>query len=377
MKSSEKKLLVVEIITLVILILDIFVTNILNDYLLALFLLLIFGIIVFLTGYTRNRHLYTKDILLNIFIYCFLYYIIIYLSGIFIGFLKTSYNLSLIGIIKNIMPIIINIIACELLRYMFISKCGKNKFLLIFTCLLCTFIDVKLIAYAYDLSTLAGIIKIGYMSFLPLFSKNILMTYLCYKFGYVPNCIYRFFMEIPIYILPIVPNINEYFDTIIDLLFPAIILYLTYREFKNEKKQIKSRTSNRLQNMLSVIVIIFILLVVSLTSGIFKYYSLAIGSNSMANSINKGDVVIVEKLSLEEVKSLDVGDVLVYKHNDVVIVHRIVRITHINNNYYFNTKGDNNNNEDSWTIEQSSVIGRAKIRIPYVGIPTVWLNEKV
>ena len=39
----------------------------------------------------------------------------------------------------------------------------------------------------------------------------------------------------------------------------------------------------------------------------------------------------------------------------------------INDNYYFRTKGDNNNTEDAWTIDQVSVIGKAVTMIPYAG----------
>ena len=116
---------------------------------------------------------------------------------------------------------------------------------------------------------------------------------------------------------------------------------------------------------------------ISLTSGIFKFYALAIGSESMEPRINKGDVVIVEKLNESEIKKLKEGEVLVYKHNDMVIIHRIVRVKEYNGAVYFNTKGDNNNEEDSWTIDEALVIGRATLKIPYLGVPTVWLNEKV
>ena len=116
---------------------------------------------------------------------------------------------------------------------------------------------------------------------------------------------------------------------------------------------------------------------ISLTSGMFKYYALAIGSESMEPKINKGDVVVVEKLNEKEIKKLKEGEVLVYKHNDMVIVHRIVRVKEYNGAIYFNTKGDNNGEEDSWTIDEQLVIGRAIFKIPYLGVPTVWLNEKV
>lgn len=263
----------------------------------------------------------------------------------------------------------------EFLRYVLISKCSKSRILIVITCILCTFIDVKFISYAYDLSTLIGVIKMGYMSFIPLLAKNIFLTYLCYRFGYVPNYIYCLFMGIPTYMIPIVPDLGDYFTTVIDFLFPMMLLYLVYREFNKKKKEIKR--NDKTQRLGIVIVGVFISTIIILTSGVFKYYVLAIGSDSMAKAINKGDVVLVEKVKPSDMYSLKSGEVLVYKHNDVTIVHRIVKAFSENGNYYFITKGDNNNSNDNFTISQDMVVGRAIFRIPYVGTPTVWLNEKV
>ncbi len=377
MKSSEKKLALIQIITIIILLLDIFVINKLTDYTMIIFQGLILIIIILLLGHEKKRALYEKDIILNILIYCFLYYIIIYLLGIIIGFLRSRYSLTPIGIIRNVFPIILNIIISESLRYEILSKSRNNKVLLIITCLLFTTIDTKLISYAYDLTTSMGLIKLCYMSILPILSKNIFLTYLCYKFGYIPNIIYRIIMEIPTYLLPIIPNINDYFKTIIDLLLPAFILWRTYKEFSKTSQTKNIRKSYLLSRITTLILLIILVITISLTSGIFKYYALAIGSNSMHPKINKGDVVIVEKVDQKHINTLKIGEVLVYKYNDMVIVHRIIKIQEVDGNYYFRTKGDNNDTEDGWTINQVSVVGRAVGKIPYIGIPTVWLSEEV
>lgn len=377
MKSSERKLALIQIITIIILLLDIFVINKLTDYIMIAFLGIVLGIIVLTLGHEKKRALYEKDIILNILIYCFLYYIVIYLLGIIIGFLRSRYNLTPIGIIRNVFPIILTIIISEFLRYEILSKSRNNKVLLIIACLLFVTIDTKLISYAYDLTTNLGLIKLCYMSVLPILSKNIFLTYLCYKFGYIPTIIYRIIMEIPTYLLPIIPNINDYFKTIIDLLLPAFILWRTYKEFSKNKQTKNIRQSHLVSRITTLVLLTILIVTISLTSGVFKYYALAIGSNSMHPKINKGDVVIVEKIDQEHVNTLKIGEVLVYKYNDMVIVHRIIKIQEIDGKYYFRTKGDNNDTEDGWTISQVSVVGRAIGRVPYIGIPTVWLSEEV
>lgn len=377
MKTSEKRLALIQVATIIILLLDIFVTKKLEEYGIVIFLGLVLAITILSLGHEKKRNLYEKDNILSILIYCFIYYIIIYLSGIIIGFLRTRYSLTPIGILRNTVPIILTIVISEFLRYEMLSKTPKNKVLIVLTCLLFVTIDTKLVAYAYDLNTNLGIIKLCYMSVLPILSKNFLLTYLCYKFGYVPCIIYRLIMELPVYIIPIVPNINEYFKTIIELLLPAYILWRTYKEFGSKKGKSDIRRSFIVQRVTTVILLIFLTITIALTSGVFKYYALAIGSDSMNPKIKKGDVVIVEKIPQDNIGSLKVGEVLVYKYNDIVVVHRIIKMEKINDNYYFRTKGDNNNTEDAWTIDQVSVIGKAVTMIPYAGIPTVWLSEEV
>ncbi len=377
MKSSEKKVAVIEIVALIIFLLDIFVTNRLGSISLSILLGFIFLISIFILGYEKSRQLFTKDVLMTIIIYCLFYYIITYISGLWLGFLRSGYNLKIIGILKNTFPIILVIFASEFLRYELIQKSKDKRFLIVLTCLLMTVVDLVMVSYMYDLHTTSGLIKMFYASFLPLLSKNILLSYMTLKFGYKPSIIYRLFMEIPTFILPILPDIDLYIQTVLNLLFPAIIMYKLYREFKKKNKKEGIRSKNASEKTVSISLMIILVIMVSLTSGLFKYYVLAIGSESMEPKINKGDVVIVEKLNSEEKRTLKVGEVLVYKHNDMVIVHRIVNIKEYKDKLYFNTKGDNNSEEDSWTISEEQVIGRAPLKIPYLGVPTVWLNEKV
>ena len=111
------------------------------------------------------------------------------------------------------------------------------------------------------------------------------------------------------------------------------------------------------------------------TSGYFHYYAIAVASGSMEPKIHKGDIVIVEKID-KNYSSIKEGQVLVYKYNNVVIVHRIVKIVENNGKYYFYTKGDANASADNYEIPEQNVIGITNVYIPYVGLPTVWLNEK-
>lgn len=96
----------------------------------------------------------------------------------------------------------------------------------------------------------------------------------------------------------------------------------------------------------------------------------------MSPNINKGDIVIFEKVEDDEaIQSLKENQVLVFKHSGVIVVHRIVDIKKVKGEYYFYTKGDANNNEDSYAITKDMIVGVVDVRIPLIGLPTVWLNE--
>ena len=73
-------------------------------------------------------------------------------------------------------------------------------------------------------------------------------------------------------------------------------------------------------------------------------------------------------------KLIKKGDILVYNHENKIIVHRVIKKIN-GENISFKTKGDYNNAKDSWIVKQDDVIGIVKFRIRWVGMPTVALNE--
>lgn len=103
----------------------------------------------------------------------------------------------------------------------------------------------------------------------------------------------------------------------------------------------------------------------------FKYGALVIGSGSMNGTINKGDVIIYETLN----EKVEVGDIIVFFNEDVRVIHRVVRKKDSGSGMKYYTKGDANSNEDEGYREESDIIGKVRIRLPYIGQPTVMINE--
>ncbi len=89
------------------------------------------------------------------------------------------------------------------------------------------------------------------------------------------------------------------------------------------------------------------------------------------NGFNKGDIMV---LVGKKPENIAVGDILVYKAGMAdPIIHRVVAKKNDSGVYVFQTKGDHNLAQiksywlDETNVLQGAVVGKAAIRIPYLG----------
>lgn len=376
MKKGFNKILILEIILLIFLLFNSFVFKIANMYVISGIMLPFLILMIVLNGFEKDNYRYKKDVLLNIIIFLLMYYFITYFLGLFSGFVKSSYSLSFINIIKNTFPVIVLILISELMRYVLFNKTKRNLPCLIIGCLLFVMVDVNTMVHIYDVKTALGITKMICLVVFPSITKNIFLTYLTMKVGYKNGIIYRLITELSTYLLPIFPDFGEYINVLLKTVLPIAIMarlnnmfnYYSVRKIKD------SRYNNRKLVLYSVITFA-LLTIVLLTSGLFTYQALTIGSGSMSPAIEKGDVIILKSMKNEETRKIKKGDVLVYNHDNKIIVHRVIKKSNNGETISFKTKGDYNNAKDSWTVKQEEVIGIVKFRIRWVGMPTVALNE--
>lgn len=374
MKKSYKNLLIFQSIIFFFLFINSFLFNFLSNYILIFFLLLSLSIFKFLFGFEKDNHRYTKDIIFDISIFLLIFFILYYLFGIFIGFSKMDNYYSFSGIFKFIIPISLFIIIKEYFRYNMLKKSEGNKLLIIVSFILFIFLDLTNILYYSDLSSAKELFLVVAVNFIPIVCNNILCNYLVYKVGYKPNILYLLVINLYLYLVPIVPACNQYLLSVINFLLPLGLLYRLKSSFSKVKDEVISRDYNKKGIIGIGISTIVIIILVYFTCGYFHYYAIAIGSNSMKNAISKGDVVVIEKLD-KKYSLLKEGDILVYKYNGVVVVHRLDEIIKQDGEYYFYTKGDANSKRDNYVIYEKMVIGTVKLKIPFIGYPTVWFSE--
>lgn len=376
MKKGFNKILILEIILLIFLLFNSFVFKIANMYVISGIMLPFLILMIVLNGFEKDNYRYKKDVLLNIIIFLLMYYFITYFLGLFSGFVKSSYSLSFINIIKNTFPVIVLILISELMRYVLFNKTKRNLPCLIIGCLLFVMVDVNTMVHIYDVKTALGITKMICLVVFPSITKNIFLTYLTMKVGYKNGIIYRLITELSTYLLPIFPDFGEYINVLLKTVLPIAIMARLNNMFNYYSvRKIKDSRYNSRKLVLYSFITFALLTIVLLTSGLFTYQALTIGSGSMSPTIEKGDVIILKSMKNEEARKIKKGDVLVYNHDNKIIVHRVIKKSNNGETISFKTKGDYNNAKDSWTVKQEDVIGIVKFRIRWVGMPTVALNE--
>ena len=210
MKRSQKIIIGLLSFMFLVLLINSFITKIFSRYSICAFIFIVLIISYLLLGMEKEKSRYNKDIILSLLIYIAIYYITTYLFGLFIGFNKNVYSSNIILILKNIVPIIILIPLSELLRYIINSKIKDNYILLGLSIFVFTLIDTTITIQASSFKNFYDTLKVIGLFIIPSLSKNYLLTYLTIKVSYKPNLVYRYLMELPRYILPIITIFGFY-----------------------------------------------------------------------------------------------------------------------------------------------------------------------
>ena len=253
-------------------------------------------------------------------------------------------------------------------------KSEGNKILMILSCILFIFLDVTNPIFYNGFSSKYDTFIFFALTLLPAISTNIVCSYLTFKVGYKPNILYLLVMNLYQYLLPLVPNPNEYIASIVRFLLPILLGYKLSGFFNLTSDQEIDRNYNKTSAWSLIVPTILVAVLVYFTSGYFHYYAVAIASGSMEKAISKGDIVVIEKID-KQYDKLEKGQVIAYTYHGVLVVHRIVNIIEDKGEYYVYTKGDANAKEDNYVVEQDTIMGTVEFVIPYLGLPTVWLNE--
>ena len=331
------------------------------------FVLLI--IILIHNGFPKDSNYLKKIEIKYAIIYCFLYILVAYGLGIFIGFSRSIYSHTIKNLFNNIFPVLVMVISREIIRYIICKKSNNKITSLAFITLIFILYDSIVSVAYYNISDAEQLFIFICLELCGIIARNCLFTYITYNISLIPTLILSITMEIIWYIVPIMPNLGNYINSVLGILMPYYLYLKTNKIIKyGEKQNIqKNRNIFFILPILTIIIVIFVLV-----SGIGKYHMIAIASDSMNPTYYRGDAIIYIK---EKAQNINKGDILVFKSDGKIITHRVVNITKIGNKYYFQTKGDNNESIDAGLTSDTNVYGKVKYIVKYIGYPTVELQE--
>ncbi len=350
--------------------------NIMINIINPLFYIITFIILLFLSNSDNKQRVKAKTNKYQLLFIIVITYLIIYVfAGLFLGYVKSIYSHSLLGIIKNIWNYIIPIVFIELIRNIVIRNSGNNKLIFILISLLFTLIDIDLFNII-NITNKTEIFKLTFSTIIPTVVENFTLTYITMTSGYIANLIYLLPQELTNIILPIFPDLDWYFSSLFGILLPTIC-FIVIKYLDDRIEAIKPKSRLKKEKPIRLIIFISPLILFALfVAGIFKYKPTAIVSNSMYPIYQRGDVVIIEKVNTKNIKKLKKYDIIEYKLDNIIVAHRIIYIEkHNDGTVLYITKGDNNNIVDKEKVTQKQVNGIVKFKVPKVGYPSVWLND--
>lgn len=127
-----------------------------------------------------------------------------------------------------------------------------------------------------------------------------------------------------------------------------------------------------------VIVLMLPFIVYAVPQAVGAKDALVVRSGSMEPAIPTASVILITDAQPE---SLKVGDIITYRTgtdfdgNPIYTTHRIIGIDRTEAGTVFETKGDNNEDPDPWTVEEDDLVGKHVLTVPELGRAIVWLGS--
>lgn len=377
-QRSKKDILLLGLLFLYIILFIVFIADKLLKYsesITAGFLILLVFFSSLLLGFQKDKSNILKKNIFNLVLsHVIIYFVVIYVLGLFLGFLKTPYNLSLFGIFNNILAPFVTIVCSELFRYILISTNKDKKDVCILVTILLIFLELTFNLNVFHFGSLSAIFKLVASALLPISIKNAVLSYLVYHVGYKPCLVYRLLLDMYIYILPIVPDLGDYLECLVCILLPVFIYLKSSSLIEYYDKTYEHDFKQEKHSFSSIPLLLVVIVLAVLSSGFFPWKLLGVGSDSMNPEIYKGDAILAVKTDVNKLKK---GDIIVFLKEDKQIIHRISDIIKEDGETYFITKGDNNNKEDNWQVVESEIQAKVYGRIPYIAYPSIYIRELI
>lgn len=317
--------------------------------------------------------IHKNQVLLLLAVIALLYVMGYYISGIPFGFYKNPYRLTVSNFFSFLLPSAAVIVFTEIIRYVTLAQ--RDKLSSVLCWLSCVLAEVLLYSNIPSVATFNRFMTLMAGAFFPAVVANCLYHYLSRQYGMYPNLAYRLITTLYLYVFPIASGISDSLLNFLRILLPIAIYYFIDSLFAKKRRyalQKANRFSRVASKVLSVLAVILMTGTIMLVSNHFYYGAYVIASESMTGELNKGDVVIYEQYEDQFIPS---GQVVIFKKNNSVTIHRVVDIQIINGVTRYYTKGDANEDMDDGFVTDGEILGLVDYKLPGLGYPTLWIRD--
>ena len=298
-----------------------------------------------------------------------LYLAVYYMTGLRFGFYQNPYARSFLTNAGVVVSISVLIIAMEIVRKIFLAQ--KSILCNIFVFFSGIAVDVLISVNTVTSGNFNAFMDLVGLTLLPAATANLLYHYLSRRYGALPNTVFKLISTLYIYTLPVVSAIPDSLLAFIKLFLPILIyLFIKILFEKNNRRTAKKPSALLFAG--GACAIVLMISIVMLISCQFRFGAIVIATESMTGEINKGDAVVYDS---HDSDTVSVGDVIVFKKSNSVIVHRVIDIQVINGTTRYFTKGDANDTADSGFVTKNDIVGVAEFKVSYVGYPTLWIRQ--
>ena len=294
-------------------------------------------------------------------------------GGLVMGFGRSPYDQSPVGILINVFYLGFMLIGIELSRAWLVNGLFHKKpnLGIALTAFIFTFYSFSLVRFRIYETPLEGAEFLGGL-FLPAFMEHLLASFLALLAGPLPAIIFRGTLLAFHWLSPYLPDLNWVMRALIGSFVPVFCMAVLHQLYRSEVQKIRSRREREnpagwvTASVTSVLLIWFAV-------GVFSYFPNVIISGSMRPHIEIGDIVIVQRVDLDEVQA---GDVIQFREAGVRVNHRVLEIQEDDRGLpLFITKGDNNPNPDTEPVKAEQFLGRVVHVVPRLGWLTIWMRS--
>ena len=349
-----------------------------NEFINPAFWIMICGIAFYLSQDSNLRVKGERDKTQSLLIVLIIYIIVYFLLGLVFGFERTPYSKKIFSIIRNLWSFVGIIFFQEMIRTALVKNEKKKTINFVLIVIIFSILNIGFTNFASHYTDLQTGFTYTSSVIIPTILESALLTYLVYIGGAKFAIIYRLFVTVPQFIVPILPDLDWFGTALVGVALPlTVYVYMNYVHI-NRTQRLSKREKRKYNPVVYVPVFIFVAVVAGFVIGLFKYQPIAVMSGSMSPTFNRGDAVVIKKLSTQDKDKLEVGDVIQFISGTKFVIHRIIEVTNDEyGNKMFITKGDHNNTIDADKVRLENVKGKVTFVVPYIGYPSVWLSGAI